>query len=48
MGVGATTKVFVVRQPEKLSIPLRGSEISRLHRLSPGYPNEKKANQGHI
>ncbi len=46
MGVGATTEAFIVYQPEKVSIPLRRGEISRLHRLSSRYLNRRRRNEG--
>ena len=48
MGAGATIKAFVIHQPKKVLIPPRKSEIPRLHRLSLGYPDGRRANQGRM
>ena len=48
MGARAAAKTFAICQPEKVSILLVESEISRLYYLLLGYSNKKKANQGRI
>ena len=48
MGVGAITEALVIRQLKEVSIPRRKGEIPRLHRLSSGYPNRRKADQGYM
>ena len=47
MGARATTKAFIIRQPEKMSMPPRRGQIPRLDCLSSRYPDGRRANQGH-
>ena len=47
IGIGATTKAFLIYQTQKVSISLRRDKICSLHYLSSRYPNRRKVNQGY-
>ncbi len=47
MGAGAAEKVFVVCQPENVSIPSGRGKVPRLHCLSSWHLNGRETNQGY-